>query len=447
MGAQKQRRDKGRGALYKKTGRKWSERQQEWITYSYWQAATDIPVNERLEGTTRTRITGSGKTETIAIANMRANIRKYLKLEPEDQKPNARRGKKRLKLEELWAEWLGSKVTQGKLSDVMLRKYRRAGELHIFKTLGDKYIDEITPEDIAELIDGELPLKRKKRNGVEVDEPLLSAAALLNIYKTLSVALNFAENRNLIKRNPIRAVTAPKPTPPDENIPRLAHLAISLLDRMREEGHQHYTRFLFAFLGLRRAERLGLSWSNVVLTGTKPKIVINQQLARREGGGWYIKNTTKTKKNRVIPLVPPFLDALKEHEKRQKALKKDPNSGWETNADPQIADLVFLNNGKLITLNQDNSDWNALFEHYNWKQSDRFRGHAARHITGTMLADIDNPPIPEGVIRQILGWESVAMEHYYARVTQKQMTKPLQNYGEASFGRLIQPKQTKAAKK
>ena len=79
-----------------------------------------------------------------------------------------------------------------------------------------------------------------------------------------------------------------------------------------------YCRFLLQFLGLRRAERLGLTWDNVKnLNTTSPYIVIANQLARYETPeyefatrtktdkdlyGWYIKPHTKTNSIREIPL-------------------------------------------------------------------------------------------------------------------------------------------------
>lgn len=442
MGEKRQRRLRNTGGVYKKSFTTWSERDEKEILVEYWQASEDVPAEMLPQGLPRKRITGTSKrSPEEAQQRLRRNIRKFYQQPLEQVLVKPPKGTKRLRFGELVQEWLEAPTSQRKISDVMRRKYRRNYELHIKDTLGNDYIDKLTQDDFANLLDVVLPAKRKMKNKQPTDKPLLSSNSLLNIYKTCSSALTYGVNRGYILRNPIKGVVPPEYIKPDENVPQMAHIARHLLAKMNAANDPNFTKMLMAFLGLRRGEKLGLTWENVRLTGTKPRIIIKQQLARHEtkpeGSDtlWYIKPKTKTGKDREIPLFPPFLDALKEHKKRMDALKK--TAEWQPH--PDFSDLVFLHeDGSLITLNQDNLDLRDAFDKYGIKEEHRFRGHLCRHITSTLLADIE-PPVPESVVRQILGHETVSMGHYYTRMTQKRMAEPMRIYGE-TFGDLIKEK-------
>jgi integrase len=189
------------------------------------------------------------------------------------------------------------------------------------------------------------------------------------------------------------------------------------------------------FLGLRRAERLGLSWKNISGLNTENAVMtIRQQLARTEkkeneerradGKAWYVKGYTKTESVRRIVIPEPFLSALRGQKKRQDKYKKGKK--WEPKK--EFADLVFLQeDGSIYTLNRDNEEWKELLASHGFPQ---WRGHLNRHITATWLAE-QVPAVPMGTVRSILGHESEAMAYYYAKSTQTQQSEPLRQYGSA----------------
>ena len=95
--------------------------------------------------------------------------------------------------------------------------------------------------------------------------------------------------------------------------------------------------------------------------------------------------------------------------------------------------MFLQDDGSLITLNRDNNDWHAVLGKYDLPY---WRAHLNRHITATLLAQQD-PPVPEGTVRTILGHESEAMATYYQHVTRRQQSAPLRRYGQTNFAALM----------
>lgn len=317
-------------------------------------------------------------------------------------------------------------------SDIVLRKYKRWFEMYVRKELGERNVAELTDEDFRAHFAMLRELK-KAVNGQESDKKLLQSSARRNIFKALNSAMKYAVNKVYSKRNPMALLDMPKQSrPPGENVPQHAHLAISLLKHLQEDNHPAYCRMLLQFMGLRRSERLGITFDNLTLTGN-PRLIINQQLARHDDkSGWYIKDQTKNGVDRSLPIPEPFLTALKDYVKVRRTWEKSPD--WNPN--PRFADLIFLQpDGKLITPNRDNNDWHQILTDYNFPY---WRAHLNRHITATLIADLD-PPVSIEVVKTLLG-NSAAMASYYARVTDKQMRGPMDALGEDSFGVLNKKK-------
>ena len=282
--------------------------------------------------------------------------------------------------------------------------------------------------------------KKKSRNGVETDELLLGPASRLNILKTLNNCMNGAVSRGLISINPVNQVRRPKTQKPEgsrevsSNGARMKRLFGGELDRRQ---YPYFAQFLFQFLGLRQSERLGLTWDNVRdLHGTlfgasdgSPHLIINQQIDRHiDGGGWYLKAGTKSGEPREIPLFEPFLTVLREHKERMDQYKKSPS--W--NPPKMFERSVFLHpDGAPITPRQDTREWHKLLSDHNIPY---FRGHQTRHITATWLAD--DPSISMQVVRLVIGHDSEAMGHYYARTTALQVEQEMLGFGDRVFPQL-----------
>jgi integrase len=269
-----------------------------------------------------------------------------------------------------------------------------------------------------------LPAKRKIKGGIELDQPLLGTNAILNIYRTLNVALHLAVKKEKINRNPLSLVDTPKYQPPRENIPQIGHLVEHIFQKMAEANDPNYDHFLLALLGLRKAERLGLTFSALTLTGDSPKLTIKSQLQRVSNQGLNLKPATKSGKDRTVALIEPWLSSLK----RMKQIRKEQEKLAEFKPEERFKDLVYLkDNGKPFDLNEDNEIWRKVNETYNAKNP-HIRGHALRHVSGTRLADAN---VSREVAMAILGHESESMNFYYSRMTQRGQAEQIEKFGQA----------------
>ena len=420
------RRPRHDGGLYEKQKKTRDPATGKTVSYRYWQASRDVAAENLPPGVERKRITGNGPTPAAAKAKLEANWLAYHN--PESKKSGRRRGAPRTTVRELFEQWHRNNVA-GAVSDIMAQKYAGYFRLHILPHIGDIYLDQLDDSHLLTLFYETLPKKKKTRKGPDGTQVqagrLLSTAATRNIYMGLSNCLNYAERKRLVASNPLRAVRAPERKEPNDDIDAASESAKKLLARLVETDDPNYCRWLLQFIGLRRAERLGLSWSSIRgLDTNHPTLTVRQQLARyADGSGWYIKEATKTKKERVIVLHEPFLSALRAHKKSQDKLRK--SASWKPKE--EFADLVFLqDNGALITLNRDNDEWHETLRKHHLPH---WRAHLNRHITATWLAEQD-PPVQMGTVFAILGHDSDAVGYYYAKTTEKQQSEPMRRYGQ-----------------
>ena len=408
------RRLKGTGGLWQRTTTRLNPKTGEQETLQVWQAAKEVA--HASDSTKRKWVTGTGATPTEANKKLSKNLEKYyLKLSiPQPASAIIRHGGQTL--QNYLEEWL-RELDPNRVSPQLHRKYGQYMRNHVIPHLGSTPIKDLTYQHLKNLFDVTLPAKTKQ-NG---SEPLLGTNARLNIYKVLNNGLKVAVKRGTIDRNPLELVTPPRYKQPEENIPQMMHLAKWLFDELEDNNLDAYDHFLLGVMGLRRGERLGLSFSDLTLTGPTPKMTIKQQLSWITGEGLVIKPTTKTGKPRTVFLSEPWLSCLK----RMKDRRREQTKLTTFAPKPEFKDLVFLkDNGKPWSLNQDNVYWNTLQEQLNMKH--KIRGHALRHIAATSMADNG---VEVEVAMEILGHESTAMGFYYRRTTARKQKAQVTTYG------------------
>ena len=417
------RRRKGQGGLFIIRKPAWNEFKQAYEEVDFYRATRDVP--DPANPDRKVRVTGTGRTPQEAQDRLQKSItrlavKRGMQLAGVDVKTRSRGSQS---LTEHFEEWY-SELNPKLVSTTLRLKYKQHFFNHIIPDLGKVKLPDLDYVKLQKFFYETLPAKRKLVNGVESDLPLLGPNSILNIYRTMSVCLVNAERKGKILRNPLSLVNTPKFVPPKENIPQLGHIVEHMFKKMNEANDPMYDHFLLALLGLRKGERLGITFSSVTLTGDRPKIVVRNQLTRVTGEGMFLKPATKTGKDRTVALTDPWLASLK----RLKAYRAQQLKMPGFKPESQYADLVFLkDNGKPYGLNEDNELWEKVNETYNSKQS-KIRGHALRHIGATMLADSG---VSREVAMAILGHESEAMNHYYARMTQLGQAESLDKVGKA----------------
>lgn len=462
MGEAKERRKRHEGGLYRKQGVVTDTRTGQKTAYDYWQASRDVPAQFLPDGVARKRITGSGKTAKEARERLETNYATWLAQRNEQAAKPAtkRRHRNALTVAEWFTLWHDS-LQYTEMTDTMRVKYAQLYRDHIDPTLGQVMLNELHADQIRvllfDILMRERQLPPKKPDGKSRTVKPLGASARKNVYRTLSVMLNDAVAKGRLSRSPLAGVKPPKITKPEADVVALAEQALDLMEQLNKAKDPNYCRMLFQYLGLRQAERLGLTWSRISdLDGETPVLVVDQQLARHERfnderpKGYYIKPFTKTKKGRKIVIPEPFLSVLRKHRATWLSWQKQWQSAqtdWEVAHEawrneggakrdepkrpgprPEFADLVFLRqDGGLITPKQDTADWHEVLNEHGLTY---WRAHLNRHITATILANLEPAP-PEATVRAILGHETEAMMLYYTQIRTKTQREPMKAYGQA----------------
>ena len=451
--------------IYEKTGPYVVKETGEVASYKYYQACWEVPKASLPEGASRRRLTASGRSRAKATADLREKVYEFL-ASPDSHWNTARtRG---ATLGRYVERWIKQDLHGDQISETMKRRHIENYRHHIAPFLGHKNIRNISHVEINRLLTHTLLIPRDVpskiyRGGVRPDV-VLSSATRKNVRSTLSKIFSTAKEDGVISKNPMKRVSKVDVKPKKkENIEDAMRDIKKFMRWMKKNAPEDYCRFLLQLLGLRRAERLGLTWGNIEGLNTKtPLLIVKQQLARHERteydynlrskanqglSGWYIKEWTKNKKERKIPLQGAFITELRAYKKQWDANKKvwepirqqkiEEHKVWVANgrkgAEPQIVpplkmdDLIFLKpDGNLITLNRDNKDWRMYLDLAGVKG---WRAHLNRHITATIFANAKNPPSVQ-VMKEMLGHETTAMSEYYSRILDRNMADAVGSYVE-----------------
>ncbi len=173
---------------------------------------------------------------------------------------------------------------------------------HIKPAIGNIQLQAVRGSHIQKLYNG------MKDNG-------LSAKTIKNTAAILHKAFSVALKQGMIALNPCDAADLPKG--PAREITPLTDAQIPLfLEAIKEDPYCN--AFALCLLaGLREGECLGLSWAQVDFE--KGKIAVSQQLQkeRKAGGQYYILDSTKGGKPRIIDPPPIAFQYLRAEKKRQ----------------------------------------------------------------------------------------------------------------------------------
>jgi integrase len=176
--------------------------------------------------------------------------------------------------------WIREELPSDPMSETMKRRHIEFYRHHIAPSLGAKNIRNITTSEINRLLHHTLTLPRDipskiYKSGVR-ENVTLSSATRKNVFSTLSKIFTQATTDGVVVKNPMKGVNKVEVTPlKKENI----ELAISDVNKtmkwIRKNAPEDFCQYGLQFLGLRRAERLGLTWDKIEGLDTKnPKIVV-----------------------------------------------------------------------------------------------------------------------------------------------------------------------------
>ena len=252
----------------------------------------------------------------------------------------------RMTVAEYLHHWLAADIDR-RVAARTAARHRGIVEQNIVPRLGHVPMRKLTAVHIeafeAELQrEGWVKQRRVPKNGGQPEPRGLSAQTVIHVHRTLSQALSHAVRLGVLLKNPAAQVKPPRPE----------HREIKILGKDEigtvlnaAKGTPLYLPVLAVTTGLRRAELLGMRWSDLDLkAGT---LTVNQALERIKGEIAFKAPKTKTSRRRVtLPTVT--VEALQAHrwaqaeERLMLGLGRDPRGLVFARPDGEPLDGVAL---------------------------------------------------------------------------------------------------------
>jgi integrase len=155
----------------------------------------------------------------------------------------------------------------------------------------------------------------------------LSTRTIQEVRSVLKRAITRAQARDKVKRNVVLLCEVPQGRQGRPSKSLTLPQAEALLEAAKDTGLHAYI-VLSLLIGARTEELRALTWSHVDLENDPPVIRVWRSV--RAGGD------TKTRKSRRTPALPQrCVDALRDHQRRQRQIRRSTESNWQDN------DLVF----------------------------------------------------------------------------------------------------------
>ena len=220
---------------------------------------------------------------------------------------------------------IGEQWLERKKMEQSLRTYDyyvRTFNPYIKKYIGNVKIKDLNPLAVEKFLHKVQNLKSKRTN------KKLSGTSLHHIFKTLKNMLNYAVILEVIDKNPMENLKAPKKTSQEFQIPTSLEVK-NILEYMGRKTHlmkkinNYYYSPKWVYVGtavasqtgMRLGEVLGLKWSDIDMK--KNTISIQRSIVNTDSGS-YVGNTKNPKQRRTINIPNSLSNILKEYEEYMK---------------------------------------------------------------------------------------------------------------------------------
>jgi integrase len=140
----------------------------------------------------------------------------------------------------------------------------------------------------------------------------LSPSTVHQYGRVLSTMLKDGKRWNKVSTNVVDDARKPKVPKPDIDPPTTGELRVLLASAKGDLGGAIE---VLARTGCRRGEVVGLRWSDI----KSGEITVKRVIIELKGGGLHVRDMTKGRKPRTLPIDPPLLDVLERQRDRQEA--------------------------------------------------------------------------------------------------------------------------------
>lgn len=254
---------------------------------------------------------------------------------------------------------------------------------HINDALGKKPINKITGFDVQAFF---------------AAHPGLSKSAY-GYYKIIFRAVfRLALSSGEIRKNPMDTVDVPDP--PEKEPVYFGRKAVAKILEYAARDSFGPAVLIDLYTGVRPGELTGLMWSDIDLD--ERIITIRRTIGRVEGGGYGVRETTKSKRQRKVAIIPDLYDVLV-------GLRQRDNS---------IGYVLHDDSGKWLSPDQYRRRYEAFFRRLNKSLPegcgvDRLSPHKCRHSFATYLL---SSGASIRVVQNVLGHASVSTTQKYTHV-------------------------------
>lgn len=283
-----------------------------------------------------------------------------------------------------------------------LQTYSSALRLHAYPVIGDVRMRDLKPSQIAEV------LARMEGLG-------LSASYRHVVHKAIAGVCEMAIVDELMRQNPTRKVSAPRPTQTTKVVPNREQVA----EMVKEAPNERIRTFVvvLAYTGLRISEALSLRW-------------------RDWNGDTLRVMDTKGGKPRAVPVAPALAEQLKKWRKEQ-AAERLASPWWDSDHDWLLSTAI----GTKWDGSNARKQFRALVDGDpdNLEPGKRrppvcagATPHSLRHATATILLE---QGVPMKVVSELLGHSDLrTTSEVYSHVTARLLNEAAKALGDALGG-------------
>lgn len=364
-----------------------------------------ITVGERPNGRPRQRhIKRADKDECEAVADDVLDELKAGVVKKAGAKPTV----------ESWMTTYFDTIAPQRCSPDTIYDYKSKMRNWVYPLYGGRRLDRFKPEHLDAIYLAMLKAEKAQSHQ-------------LKVHRILSRALDIAERRGHIGRNPCSLVDAPSVDP--VRVKALdSDVALKIIQVVEGGDRRNPERWSIAFaLGLRQGEALGLRWEDPAdgtpLVDFDRKVLrIWYQLRRRiylhgcggtcgrsraaecpqRSGGGLIYKKCKGKSARTIPIPPELIPTLKAARARQAAERLAIGEHWA--AGPAVFTTV---DGRLLDPREDYDEWTAILR---TAEVRHVKPHIMRHTAATWLL---RQGVDIHVVQKLLGHRDVSTTTIY----------------------------------
>lgn len=258
---------------------------------------------------------------------------------------------------------------------------------HIIPALGRFPLAQLRPDNIQKYIGEKLSKGRVK------DSSALSARTVRHHIICLHTAFEQAVKMGMLVRNPVDAVTIPRPD--HHEMRTMDETDIHIVLEMARSTPYYTFYYMALFTGMRRSELLALRWQDIDLDLLQ--ISVSKSLHTTKGGKVILRQTKTEKSRRLVALSPSTAIVLREHRESLNKTRESLDYPELTNTD-----YVFCQfDGKPLLPNTVTHNWIKLARKCGLRG---VRLHDARHTHASyMLKQGVHPKI----VQERLGHSSI----------------------------------------